>query len=332
MTDPTLQTPSPADPRTEAEKAAHHRDLAEKEARFWDAQEEQIEELYERPHDWRFVPPIAERIIASKVAFVRRLVRDHRAEIGTLLDVGCGSGWFCHGAAELGIRTIGVDVSGKKIEAARRTAAERGLADLCRFETADVMRFELDEPVDLLAAFGSLHHFPNLEERLGTLVERLLRPKGLMLFCEPNHEGMPPEVAERLLRWANGRLLGWTFDKEWYLEVTGKQALDGPEHETHDERTYNLRGESPAGLEFFGEEPDMGAIVKANYELLEERYFHYMSGHVTNAFTVFQKRRWTQALYRLFLPLVCRWDDRLCRKPEHQKYAEEGVWFLRRRD
>jgi hypothetical protein len=75
----------------------------------------------------------------------------------------------------------------------------------------------------------------------------------------------------------------------------------------------------------------MGAIVQRDYDLIEEKYFHYMSGHLTNAFYTYMKPAWVRRLWRLFLPFTIWLDDRLCRKPGYNQYAEEGLWLLKRR-
>ncbi|HGY91782.1 MAG TPA: class I SAM-dependent methyltransferase [Planctomycetes bacterium] len=305
-------------------------ELHDKEARFWDLQEERIDDLYARPHDWRFIPKIADKVIKPKIRYLQRLISRHKKEIGSILDIGCGNGWFCHACAEAGIRAYGVDISPKKVETAQRIAEEKGIADLCHFEAKDVMEVELPEKVDMLSAHGSLHHFPDLENQLPEMVERFLSPDGYMLFVEPHHEGMPPNIQDFIFKAASSKLFGRFFDKEFYLEVTGRSSLDEPEPEAPTEGDFNIRGESPAGLEFLGEEPDMGKILKDRYTIIEEKYFHYASGHLTNAFYVYQKSKLTRGLWRLLLPWIIWWDDRRCDKAEYNKYAEEGLWFLKR--
>jgi 2-polyprenyl-3-methyl-5-hydroxy-6-metoxy-1,4-benzoquinol methylase len=301
-------------------------DLLQREGRFWDLQEEHIDSLFARPHDWRFVPHVAERIIAPRVRTLERLFAAHRAEIRSLLDVGCGNGWFCHGAAKRGIRCIGVDLSAKKIETARRLAEEQGVAHLCEFVAGDVLEWRPRERVDMLTSHGSLHHFPDFERAVGVLVEHCLRPGGLMLFVEPNFEGMPPGVKDFLLGCARKRWLAPLFDLDFYLEVRGQTALDQPPAQADE---MDIRQESPAGKEFFGEHVDLDRYFREHFELLEARYFHYFSGHATNAFYVFMKSRVVRGLWRALLPLLVWYDDRLSQRPERRVHAEEGLWFLR---
>ena len=297
--------------------------LLDREAEFWDRQEEAIESLYARPHDWRFMPNIAKGIIAPRINFVVDVLTKRRGSIDSLLDIGCGNGWFCHVAAEAGVRTFGVDLSPRKIETARAEAERRGLSDLCTFEAADIMELEIPGKVDLLTAHGSLHHFPDLERLLPLMVERFLNPDGYMLFSEPHYEGMSPGLQRFVLGLAQRWPFKHLFDLDFYYEVTGatEKAEQGDDE-------YNIRGESPAGLEFFGEEPDMGKILRERYHVLEERFFHNFSGHLTNAFYVYMKSRVMRGLYRMLLPLIIRADTAACRREKHGRYAEEGVWLL----
>lgn len=298
--------------------------LLDREAEFWDRQEESIDALYERPHDWRFIPPIAEKVIGPRIDFVKELITRHRDSIDSVLDIGCGNGWFCHAAAEAGIRAIGVDLSPKKVETARSEAKRRGLTDLCTFESGDIMEVELPEKVSLLTAHGSLHHFPELDLLLPEMVDRFLKPDGFMLFSEPHHEGMSPGLQKFIMGLARRWPFKNLFDLEFYNEVTGGAA----EAEASSGDDYNLRGESPAGLEFFGEEPDMGKILSSKYKLTEERYFNYISGHLTNAFYVYMLSKPIRGIYRLLLPLVVMTDTLACRAKRYSRFAEEGVWFL----
>lgn len=306
--------------------------LLEKEARFWDLQEEKIGSLYARPHDWRFVPKLADIIIKPRVKTLLRLLDTHRDRIASLLDVGCGNGWLCHATAKRGIRSIGIDLSPKKIATAQRMAQEQGVAHLCEFVAGDVLQWRPREKADLLTSHGSLHHFPDFANALDHMVREHLKPDGLMLFVEPNHEGAAPEVGEFLLKVAQHRWLRRFFDVAFYLEVTGQPSLrEPPPAAAAAANEMNVRHESPAGKEFFGEHIDLDEYFRTHFDVIERHFYHYFSSHATNAFYVFMKSKLIRGLWRLALPWVVRRDTRLLREAKYQKYAEDGLWFMRPR-
>jgi 2-polyprenyl-3-methyl-5-hydroxy-6-metoxy-1,4-benzoquinol methylase len=306
---------------------AQQQQLLQKEAQFWDRQEDEIARLYARPHDWRFVPKLADIIIRPRVQTLLRLLNTHKGRIKSLIDVGCGNGWLCHATAKRGIRSIGIDLSPKKIATAQRMAEEQGIAHLCEFVAGDVMQWQPREKVDLLTSHGSLHHFPAFEQALAHL-----KPDGFMLFVEPNHEGTAPEVEKYLLGWATHPRWRKLFDLEFYLEVTGQPALGvPPPAEVVKANEMNVRHESPAGKEFFGEHIDLDAYFTKRFDVIERHFYHYFSSHATNAFHVFMKSKLVRALWRVMLPWVVRRDTRLLRDPKYQKYAEDALWFMRRK-
>jgi 2-polyprenyl-3-methyl-5-hydroxy-6-metoxy-1,4-benzoquinol methylase len=299
--------------------------LLQKEAQFWDDQEQRIDELYARPHDWRFVPELAEIIIQPRVDTLLRIIATHRDRIGSLLDIGCGNGWFCHAMAKRGIRSIGIDLSPKKIVTAQRMAEEQGVAHLCEFVAGDVLQWHPSEKVDLLTSHGSLHHFPDFANALDAMIAQHLKPGGLMLFVEPNFEGMAPEVAQFLLDSAKAQWGQEVFDFPFYYEVTKKTSLDGPSQVDE----MDIRSESPAGKEFFGEHVHLDDFFRERFDVLERHFYHYFSGHATNAFYVFMKSRTIRKLWRELLPRIVRRDTRLLRDPRFQRYAEDGLWLMR---
>ena len=316
------------EPHHTAPAAADSQRLLQKEAQVLDLQDDKIDSLYARPHDWRFVPKLAEKIIQPRVDTLLRLLTTHQDRIKSLVDIGCGNGWLCHATAKRGIYSIGIDLSEKKILTARRMAQEQGIAHLCEFVAGDVMTWAPKEKVDLLTSHGSLHHFPAFAQALDHMVAHHLKPDGYLLFVEPNHEGMAPAVAQFLLKCANHWLLKRCFDVEFYLEVTGKRTIDGPEGAVDE---MNVRHESPAGKEFFGEHIDLDQFFTAHFDVIERHFYHYFSSHATNAFYVFMKSKLIRGVWRLLLPWLVRRDTRLLKDPQYQRYAEDGLWFMRRK-
>ena len=62
-----------------------------------------------------------------------------------------------------------------------------------------------------------------------------------------------------------------------------------------------------------------------------ERFFHAFAGHLCNAFYIFMKSRTVRVLFRMVFPLLVGLDNFLCRYRRFNKYAEEGMWFLKAR-
>jgi 2-polyprenyl-3-methyl-5-hydroxy-6-metoxy-1,4-benzoquinol methylase len=65
-----------------------------------------------------------------------------------LLDLGCGPGLYTNRFAEEGINVTGVDFSGRSIEYARKTAADKGL--LVDYRHENYLEFETDKKFDLI--------------------------------------------------------------------------------------------------------------------------------------------------------------------------------------
>tara|TARA_R110002094_G_scaffold54095_6_gene65394 strand:- start:1177 stop:2238 length:1062 start_codon:yes stop_codon:yes gene_type:complete len=304
--------------------------LLKKEGEFWDLQEDKIDSLYQRPHDWRFVPKLADIIIMPRVKTLLRLLDTHQ-DIKSLVDIGCGNGWLCHATAKRGIKSIGIDLSEKKIATAKRMAKEQGVDHLCEFVAGDVMKWQPKEPVDLLTSHGSLHHFPGFDNAMKHIVANHMRRDGYMMFIEPNHEGMSPEVRQYFLKKAKSKFWSKRFDFPFYFEVTGQTSLTEPPKESP-AGTVDIRDESPAGKEFFGEHIDLDKYFHDHYDVIEKEFYHYFSSHGTNMFYVFMKSKLIRMAWRLLLPMMVRRDTKLLKNPKYSQWAEDGLWFMQQKE
>ena len=282
------------------------------------------------------MPHLADIIIRPRVKTLLRILDAHKDSIKSLVDIGCGNGWFCHATAKRGIKSIGIDLSAKKIATAKRMAKEQGIEHMCEFVVGDVMKWQPKEPVDLLTSHGSLHHFPGFHGAMDHIVANHMRPDGYMLFVEPNHEGMAPEVREYLLNKAKNSWLTKHFDFEFFYEVTGQTTLDGPGRDHHGAGEdlggdVNIRDESPAGKEFFGEHIDIDKYFCEHFDVIEKEFYHYFSSHGTNAFYVFMKSKLVRAVWRMMLPWMVRRHTKKLRDPKYSQWAEDGLWFMQRK-
>ncbi|WP_405502815.1 SAM-dependent methyltransferase [Streptomyces anulatus] len=117
-----------------------------------------------------------------------------RLPAGTqVLDLASGSGeMLCTWARDLGFSGTGVDISSLFTEQARTRAAELGVADRVEFVHGDAAGHVADRPVDLAACVGATW-IGNGVAGTVELLERSLRPGGLMLIGEPFWRRTPPD-------------------------------------------------------------------------------------------------------------------------------------------
>ena len=117
----------------------------------------------------------------------RRLIDRYVPRNGAVLDIGCGAGRTTFGLYEAGYRGVtGFDLSNTMIEAARRTAEERGLPT--RFDVGDAASMPYANASFDGAVFSAQGFMciPGRERRLKVLreVRRELRP-GLATSSSP---------------------------------------------------------------------------------------------------------------------------------------------------
>jgi ubiquinone/menaquinone biosynthesis C-methylase UbiE len=101
---------------------------------------------------------------------------------GSVLDVGCGSGWTSLFLARSGYRVTGVDLSERMIEVAQDKARQENLA--VDFAVADMEELDLArKDFDAALYFDCLHHCPGYQQALNRVCDHL-RPGGYILLLE----------------------------------------------------------------------------------------------------------------------------------------------------
>ena len=112
-----------------------------------------------------------------------------------VLDVGCGVGRWSSLLAARGAMVTGMDLSPTMIAEAQRRAAERGVADRCRFLVQDLAHLEAGERFDLVLGVTVLQHILD-PAALRSAVRRMadhLAPGGRMVLLE----AAPARLAKR---------------------------------------------------------------------------------------------------------------------------------------
>jgi len=125
---------------------------------------------------------------------VRRLVHDPAVILAglvgpgdTVVDAGCGMGFFTLGLARLvgsRGRVIAIDLQDEVLDRAARRARRRGLADVIEFRRCTPDRLGLGETADFALAFWMAHEVRNPESFFAE-IRGSLRPGGHLLIAEP---------------------------------------------------------------------------------------------------------------------------------------------------
>jgi len=113
----------------------------------------------------------------------------------TMLDLASGSGeMLCAWARDHGITGTGVDISTIFVDAARARAVQLGVEDRVTFVHGNAAAYVASTPVDIAACIGATWIGNGAAGTLG-LLERSVRPGGILLVGEPFWRMDPPDQA-----------------------------------------------------------------------------------------------------------------------------------------
>jgi ubiquinone/menaquinone biosynthesis C-methylase UbiE len=117
-----------------------------------------------RWYDGRFYAAVVDRLLEG----VHGYVAAHLPDGQRVLDAACGTGALSQQIARTGRQVVGIDMSPRHIDHARRRAAQAGFApDRLRFEVGDLRELERDdaEPFDVAVIVLALHEMPHTTAR-----------------------------------------------------------------------------------------------------------------------------------------------------------------------
>jgi len=179
-----------------------------------------------------------------------------------ILDIGCGGGILCEPLARLGAALVGVDPSESNIAAARRHAAQSGLAIDYRDTTAETLA-EAGEMFDLVLAMEVVEHVTDVGVFVGQAAA-MVKPGGLLFVATLNRTAKSFALAivgaEYILRWLPRGTHQWDkFVTPNELEIAIERSGLRISHETG--VIYNL----------FADRWQLGTDMDVNYMVVAEK-------------------------------------------------------------
>ena len=125
---------------------------------------------------------------------LRRIIHNPKKVLGnyvkegmTVMDLGCGMGYFSIGMARLvggKGKVIAVDLQQKMLDTMVKRASRSGVADRISPHLSTADDLELEERVDFILAFWMVHEVPDQKSLFNSL-KSILGADGKMLIAEP---------------------------------------------------------------------------------------------------------------------------------------------------
>jgi 2-polyprenyl-3-methyl-5-hydroxy-6-metoxy-1,4-benzoquinol methylase len=158
---------------------------------------------------------------AGKLRWARRvkMIGAHLKPGMTILELGCGAGYFTKELARSGAEIVAIDVSADLLEIAKANCP----ASNVRYEIQDACALTYsDAAFDSVVGSSILHHLeiePALRE-----IRRVLKPGGTIYFTEPNM--LNPQIAiQKNVPWIK-RWLGDTPDETAFFRQPLRRLLE----------------------------------------------------------------------------------------------------------
>ena len=117
----------------------------------------------------------------------RKIFSDYVQEGMTVVDIGCGMGYFSLGLAELvgdEGQVIGVDLQQEMLDITLKRATKKGLEHRINLNRAAPTSIGITKPVDFVLAFWMVHETPD-PEKLFAEIATILKPAGKIIYTEP---------------------------------------------------------------------------------------------------------------------------------------------------
>lgn len=106
----------------------------------------------------------------------------------TVIDIGCGMGYFTIGLAEIvgdSGQVIAVDLQQQMLDIMLKRAARKGLNKRITLHRSDSTIIGVKTPVDFVLAFWMIHEVPDPYDFFRQIVP-ILKPSAKLLYAEPS--------------------------------------------------------------------------------------------------------------------------------------------------
>jgi ubiquinone/menaquinone biosynthesis C-methylase UbiE len=117
----------------------------------------------------------------------KKIFSDYVKEGMTVMDIGCGMGYFTIGLAEIvgdAGKVIAVDLQQEMLDIMLKRAARKGVAQRVIPHRAEPDSINNSTPVDFILAFWMVHETPDPEKFFAEIVS-ILKPTGKIIYTEP---------------------------------------------------------------------------------------------------------------------------------------------------
>ncbi len=124
-----------------------------------------------------------------------KLLSDHVKEGMTVLDTGCGMGFFSIGVAKLvgpQGRVISVDLQQKMLDVMLKRAERAGVASRISTVLCKRNKLGVTDPVDFALAFWVAHEVRD-KDRFFSEIKSVLKPRAKLLVAEPRLHVSKPD-------------------------------------------------------------------------------------------------------------------------------------------
>jgi SAM-dependent methyltransferase len=145
---------------------------------------------------WNWESPAGRLRLARRV----KMISSHLKPGMTVLELGCGAGYFTQELARSGADIVAIDVSPELLEIARTKCSSQNV----QYQIQNAYALSYSEAVfDSVVGSSVLHHL-EIEEALRDIY-RVLKPMGTIYFTEPNM--LNPQIAiQKNIPWIKRKL------------------------------------------------------------------------------------------------------------------------------